>query len=77
MCKYKVFILSILQSYGLHWYHSYILNPGMDATEAIVHQHLYCPIIRPALWNDLNNCDTFHHTKQPNTKYGKLPTKEY
>ena len=27
-------ILSIIQSYVLHWYHKYLLHPRMDITEA-------------------------------------------
>ena len=36
-CKYNIFILSILQSYVLHWHHNYIPHPGMDKTEAMIH----------------------------------------
>ena len=41
MCKDRIFIPSKLQSYVLHWYHTYLLHPGMDRTEAVVHKHLY------------------------------------
>ena len=34
-------IPSILQSYVLHWYHKYLLHPGMDITEDIICEHLY------------------------------------
>ena len=30
-----------IQSYVLHWYCTYLLHPGMDQTEAMIHQHLY------------------------------------
>ena len=29
-CKYKIIIISKIQSYVLHWYHTYILHPRMD-----------------------------------------------
>ena len=29
MCEYNIFILSIIQRYVLHWYHMYLLHPGM------------------------------------------------
>ena len=45
MCKDKIVITSILQSYVLHWDHTYILHPGMDRTEVTIIQHLYLPII--------------------------------
>ena len=39
-----IVIPSKLQSYALHWYHTYILNPVMDRTEVMVFQHLTGPI---------------------------------
>ena len=48
-CKYKIFIQSKIQSYVLHWYHTYLLHPGMDRTEAIIFQYLYWPDIRYAV----------------------------
>ena len=29
-CKYKIVIMSKLQSYVVHWYHTYLLHPGID-----------------------------------------------
>ena len=48
-CKENSVILSILQSYVLHWYHTYLLHPGMDRTEAMICQHLYWSKIRYAV----------------------------
>ena len=31
-CKDKIVIPSKIQSYALHWYHTYLLHPGMDIT---------------------------------------------
>ena len=39
-CEDKIFISSIIQSYILHWYHEYLLHPGMDRTEAMIFQHV-------------------------------------
>ena len=36
-CKDKIVIPKILQNYVLHWYHAYLLHPGMDRTEAMIH----------------------------------------
>ena len=36
MCKDNIVIPSILQSYVLHWYHIYLLHPGMDRTKAMI-----------------------------------------
>ena len=42
-CKDDIVVPPILQIYLLHWYHTYILHPGMDITEAIIFQNLYWP----------------------------------
>ena len=41
ICEDKIFVLSKLQSYILHWYHMYLLHPGMDRSKAMICQHLY------------------------------------
>ena len=61
-CKDKIVILSKLQSYVLHWYHTYLLHPGMDRAEAMVCQHLYWPDIIDAVRMELINCDTCQRT---------------
>ena len=45
MCKNMFFIPSIIQSYVLHWYHTYLIHPVMDRTVAMIHQYLYWTII--------------------------------
>ena len=40
-CKDKIVVPSKLQICALHCYHTYLLNPGMDRTEAMIFQHLY------------------------------------
>ena len=35
-CKGKIVISSKLQSYALHWYHTYLLHQGMNRTEAMI-----------------------------------------
>ena len=41
MYKDNIFILSILQICILHWYHKYIIHPGMDMIEEIIFQIFY------------------------------------
>ena len=53
----------------------YLLHPGMDKTEAIIHQHLYWPNIIDAIKKEVTNCDTCQHKKISNKKYVKLPDK--
>ena len=74
-CKDKIVILSKLQRYVLHWYHTYLLHTGMNRTEAMISQHLYWPEIRDAVRKEVTNCDTCQCTKRPNKKYGELPSK--
>ena len=74
-CKDKIVILSKLQSYVLHWYHMYLLHPGMDRTEAIICRHLYWPCIINSVRKEGNSCDTCQRAKRSNKKCGKLPAK--
>ena len=39
-CKDNIVIPSKLQSDVVHWYHTYLLHPVMDITEAIICQYL-------------------------------------
>ena len=43
ICQDKIIIPSILHSYVLHWYHKYLLHPGVDRTKAIIHQNFTGP----------------------------------
>ena len=54
----KIFIPSIIQSYILHWYHTYLFRPGIDRTEAIFFQHLYWTVIRNPVRKEVTNFDT-------------------
>ena len=75
-CEDYIFIVSILQSYVLHWYHMYLLHSGMGRMEVIICQHLYWPGIRKAVCKEVTNCDTCQRKKLSNIKNGKLPDKE-
>ena len=66
MCKDNIVIQPILQSYVVHWYHTYILHPGTDRTEAIIHQHLYWPEIKNSVRTEVSHCDTCQITKRSN-----------
>ena len=76
MCEDNIFMMSILQSCVLHWYHRYLLYLVMDITEAISFQHFYCPGIRDAVQKEVTNCDTWQRTKRSNIKDWKWPAKE-
>ena len=65
-CKDNIVIQSKLQGYVVHWYHTYLLHPEMDRTEAMIFQHLYWPDIRYAVQKEVNNCDTCQRTKRSN-----------
>ena len=70
-----IVILLKIQSYVLYWYHTYLLHPGMNRTEAMVNQHFYWTDIRYSVRKEVTNCDTFQRKKLSNKKYGKLPAK--
>ena len=62
-CEDKIVIPPILQSYVLHWYHTYLLHPGMDRTEAMNIQHLYCHGIIKSVQKQVTNYDTCQRKK--------------
>ena len=65
-CKDNIIIQPILKSYKLHWYHTYLLHPGMDIAEAMIFQHLYWPGISNVVWKEVTYCDTCQCTKRSN-----------
>ena len=72
----KIVIPSVLQGYGLHWYHTYLLHTRMDRIEAMIFQHFYWPGIRNYIRKEVTNWDNLKRTKWLNKKYGKLTSKE-
>ena len=44
-CEDNIVITSIIQSCILHWYHTYLLHPGIDRMEAVIFKHLHWPVI--------------------------------
>ena len=73
--KDKLVIPQLLQKYPMEWYYTYILHPGMDTTEAIIHQHLYWKDIRNDVQKEVTGCDACKRTKRPTKKYGAFPAK--
>ena len=63
MCEDKIFVSPIIQRYVLHWYHTYLLHPGIDITGAMIYQHMYWPGIREPIHKEVNNCDNYQRTK--------------
>ena len=63
-CEDNIVIPPIIQSCVFHWYHTYLLHPRMDLTEATIIQHFYWPGIRDAVWKEVTNFDTYQRTKQ-------------
>ena len=75
MCEDKTVIMLILQSYVLNWYHTYLLHPGLEITEATIFQNFYLNVVRNAVRKEVSNFDTCQHTKRSNRKYGKCLAK--
>ena len=67
--KNKVLIPQKLQKYVVNWYHTYILHPGLDITEAIICRHLYWSGIREAVLKEVTNCgvSNVQNSQQNNT----------
>ena len=59
----------------MKWYHTYLLRPGLDQTEAMIFQYLYWPGIIAVVQKEFTRCDVCQRTKCSETKYGKLPAK--
>ena len=57
-CGGKVFIAEILKSYVLYCHHTYLLDPGMDRTVAMIIQHLHWPGIRKFVQEKVSKCHT-------------------
>ena len=54
--KDNTFMLSNIQSYVLHWYHTYLLHQVMDRTEAIICQHFYWTDVINSVRKEVTNC---------------------
>ena len=59
----------------MQWYHTYILYSGLDRTEAMINQHLYCPGIREAAQKEVMECDVCQRKKRSTIIHGKIPAK--
>ena len=53
-----------LQKYAVKCYHLHLLHPGLDITEATIHQNLYCPGPREEIQREGTGCDTCQRTKR-------------
>ena len=73
--KDNIFIPQKLQKYVVKWYHTYLLRPGLDKTEAMIFQHLYWPGIKYAVYIEVTYRDTYQCAKRSTDKYGELPAK--
>ena len=67
---------TILQKSLVNWYHTYLLHPGMDHTEATINQHYYWPNLRDDIRSHIKICEICQKNKKQNKKYGHLPVKE-
>ena len=72
----KIVVPTIFQRYAVNWYHTYLLHPGMNRTEATIIQHYYWPHLRDDIHTHIKFCKTCHKQKKQKFKYGKLPAKE-
>ena len=45
-CKDNIFLMVMLHIYVSHWYHMYLLHPGLDKMDAIIRKYFYWPEIK-------------------------------
>ena len=50
--------------YAINWYHMYIINQGMDFTEANSSQHYYWTNIRDKIWYCIKFYNNFPKNKK-------------
>ena len=67
---------TVLRKYVVNWYHTYLLHPGHNRTEATISWHYYWPQLSDNIRTHIKVCKTCHKNKKQNFKYGKLPAKE-
>ena len=75
MYKNKIVIPQKLQKYVMKWYHTYLLHPRLDITEAMIRQHLYWKGIIEAVQKEVTKCDTCQNKKRSTKQNSKLPAK--
>ena len=49
---------TILRKYKVNWYHTYLLQPGTEHTEANVSKHYYWPNLRENIHTHIKVCNT-------------------
>ena len=63
ICKIdKIEVTKILRKYVVNWYHTYLLYPGTERTEATISQHYHWHNLRDGIYTHINVCSTFHKT---------------
>ena len=61
--NYKVSVPTIIRKYVVNWYHTYLLNPGMERKEATIGQHYYWPNLRDDIHTHINVCNNCQKNK--------------
>ena len=57
ICKNdKIVVPTILQKYVVNWYHTYLLHPVTERTEATISQKYYWPHLREDIHTHINVC---------------------
>ena len=72
----KIVVPQLLQKRMLQWYHSYLLHPGQERTQATIQQHFYWPNMRVDIQSHVKSCDICQKYKRQKKKYGHLPPKK-
>ena len=65
-----------LTTHLVNWYHTYLLHPGINRTEATTQQHFYWPDMRQDIRTILKKCSIYQIYKKTTKKYGRLLEKQ-
>ena len=74
--NYKIVMTTTLRKYVVDWYHTYLLYPGMQRTEASISHYYYWTQLRDDIQTHIKFCKTCHKNKKHNFKCGKLSSTE-
>ena len=71
----KIVVPARLTTHVIRWYHTTLIHPGIERTEATISQHLFWNDMRTHITRYCNLCPTCQYNKKRFKKYGHLPEK--
>jgi len=75
-CKDKIVVPQALRKRLMEWYHTTLMHPGINRTEATIKIHFTWPKLHDDVEKLCKSCKICQLTKKMKIKYEKLPPKE-